>query len=88
MWEAWQLATQWNRRPSEIYGITEPLAAWNFDRAVMYFGTSVEADIKIATEKAKTNKAARSKAQQVLNKWLAEPGETAGRFRDPAAMKG
>lgn len=82
MWEAWQLATQWNRRPSELYGIQEPLAAFNFDKAVMIFGTSVEADIQASTEKAKTPKAARSKAQQVLNKWLAEPGAP-GQFRDP-----
>lgn len=86
MWEAWQQATQWKKRPSEIYGITEPLAAYNFDRAVMYFGTSVEADIKTQTEKVKTTKAAKAKAQQVLNKWLSEPGSP-GKFRDPAANR-
>lgn len=84
MWEAWQLANQWGTRPSELYGIREELAAHNFDRAVMYFGTNVEAEMHAAAEKGKTSKAARQKAQQVLNKWLVEPGETP-RFRDPAA---
>lgn len=52
----------------------------------MYFGTAVEADITASTEKSKTTKAARQKAQQVLNKWLTEPGAP-GQFRDPAAAR-
>jgi hypothetical protein len=85
LWEAWQLANQWGTRPSELYGITEALAAHNFDRAVMYFGSHVEAEMHEAAEKAKTNKAAKQKAQQVLNRWLAEEGDGIPRFRDPAA---
>lgn len=86
MWEAWQLATQWQTRPSELYDIREPLAAHNFDRAVMYFGTTVEAEMNAAAEKGKTTKAARQKAQMVLNKWLVEPGDDP-KFRDPAAQR-
>lgn len=52
----------------------------------MYFGTTVEAEMNAAAEKAKTTKAARQKAQVVLNKWLAEPGEKQ-QFRDPAAAR-
>lgn len=81
MWEAWQLSNQWKKTPSSLYGIQDPLAAHNFDKAVMYFGTAVEADINQATEKAKDSKRANSKAQAVLEKWLSE-GDT-GRFRDP-----
>lgn len=84
MWEAWSLATQWQTRPSELYGIRDQLAAHNFDRAVMHFGKHVEAEMRTAAEKAKTDKAARQKAQQVLNKYLAEPG-TGPQFRDPMA---
>lgn len=80
------MANQWKARPSDLYGITEPLAAHNFDRAVMYFGTNVEAAMHEASEKAKTSKAAQQKAQMVLNKWLLEPGERQ-QFRDPAASR-
>ena len=40
--------------------------------------------MQAAAEKAKTNKAARSKAQQVLNRYLADPSE-GPKFRDPMA---
>ena len=81
MWEAWTLSRAWRVRPSELYGIEEPLARLNFDRAVNYFGSSVEAEMHQAAEKAKTNKAARQKAQQVLNRYIST-GQ--GQFRDPA----
>jgi len=42
----------------------------------------VEARIKIATQEAKTNKEAQSKAVQELAKWVRDPD--APRFRDPA----
>lgn len=84
MWEAWSLATQWNTRPSELYGIREELAAYNFDRAVMHFGKHVEAEMHAAAEKAKTGKAATAKAQQVLNKYLTDPAK-GPQFRDPMA---
>jgi len=48
----------------------------------MYFGKHVEAEMHTAAEKGKTNKAARQKAQQVLNKYLADPAQ-GPQFRDP-----
>lgn len=50
----------------------------------MHFGKHVEAEMQAAAEKAKTNKAARQKAQQVLNKYLSEGGP---QFRDPTAAR-
>lgn len=81
MWEAWQLSNQWKKAPSSVYGIQDPLAAHNFDKAVMYFGTAVEADINKATEKAKDSNSSNSKAQAVLKKWLSDG--SANQFRDP-----
>jgi hypothetical protein len=77
------LSKAWRTRPSEIYEIEEPLAALNFDRAVNYFGSRVEAEMEEAAEKAKTQKIARSKSLSVLNRYLEPAGQ---QFRDPAAL--
>ncbi len=73
--------------PSNLLHLTDEVTAWCFDRAVFHFGTSVEADIKAATEKCKDSKTANRKAEQVLRKWTSEPGKTAGRFRDPLSQR-
>lgn len=73
-------------RPSELYGIHDELAAYCFDRAVVAFGSSVEADIKEEAEDAKDKSQAKRKAQMRLNTWLRDDTEVAAttqRFRDP-----
>ena len=73
MYEAWTMAKTWNRRPSEIYCITNEVAAYHLDRAVMLFGLSLEADLDKATKNAKNRKEAERKAALVLDRWLREP---------------
>lgn len=81
MWEAWNLAKAYHRRPSEIYGIRDEVAAWCFDRAVFMFGSEVEADVREAVDGAKNKQQATARQQRAMAKWLG--GEQ--RFRDPAA---
>jgi len=47
------------------------------------FGVLVEADISSAVDNAKNQKAANTAAQRALMKWIREPGDTTGLFRDP-----
>lgn len=86
LWESWVLAKTLGNRPSEIYFITDELAAWSFDRAVTTFGLAVEAAIEKATLKCKTTDEANRKAKRELDKWLREPDE-GPKFRDPAAER-
>lgn len=72
-------------RPSSLVSVSNPVVAFMLDRAVTRFGEELEAAVREATDGAKTNSAAKSKAQRVMNKWLAAEG-SAGRFRDPAAQ--
>lgn len=91
LWAAWTLASKWQTRPSDLYGIHDEFAAFCFDRAVTAFGMAVEDDIRQGTRKAKTDDAAQRKATLILNKWLTMPVEEGERnmqgerkFRDPA----
>lgn len=72
-------------RPSQIYFIHDEVTAWCFDRAVMAFGTAVDADVDEAIHKSKNTNAAKANAQRTLRKWLSKKGDTRGMFRDPAA---
>ncbi len=87
LWETYSQAKAWKLPPSKLFNLQDDVTAWCFDRAVFHFGTSVEADIRNATDKCKDAKSANRKAEQVIRKWISEPGDTAGRFRDPLVDK-
>lgn len=75
--------------PSDLYGLTDPLQRFYFNRAIWIFGTNVENDLdevdNKSTGKKVSQKALASKKQMVLNKWLPpKDGNTRGRFKDPA----
>jgi hypothetical protein len=72
-------------RPSELYGITDTLHAFYFDRAVATFGLAVEADLTDAAEEAKTASSAKRKQDMRLAKWLREP-DAVQKFKDPAEV--
>jgi hypothetical protein len=83
------MASTLHVRPSELLGVsgTEPRALF-LDRAVMYFGRTVEADQE-AAEKRLPKKASegmrQSVRQRVLDQYLGIDSATVpGRFRDPA----
>lgn len=66
-----------------MYGITDPLAAFCFDRAVTLFGQDVDNEISTATRAAKNEEQATQLATAVLRRRLS--GEVVGSgFRDPA----
>lgn len=80
VWEAWQLSKAYVVRPSELYGMTHPVQAFFFDRAVWVFGTTLESDLEKAGAKAKKPKQAEQARMRVLQKWL---GTEAIGFQQP-----
>lgn len=81
-----------HQRPSALLGLVstgvpdhDAQRAFFLDRAVFLFGSALEEALEVAGEKSKTKKGREAKVAMELSKWLAEPGETRGRFRDPAA---
>jgi hypothetical protein len=89
------MAKEFRKRPSEIVNITDPLVAYQFDRAVMYFGQAYEADIEDATRDSKSQSQAQRSAQVVVDRWLRDdevdmpreqPEKPAKQFRDPAEI--
>jgi hypothetical protein len=70
MWEAWTLSRQLSCRPSELYGITDDLQRYCFDKSVIVFGNFIEGEMKDAAEGSKDQKKAEAKARAVLYKYL------------------
>lgn len=81
LWEAWKLAKAYRTRPSSLYGITDEVAAWCFDRAVFLFGTELEAELRDATDGAKNKQQSAARQQRVMAKWLGGKVQ----YKDPAA---
>jgi hypothetical protein len=81
LWEAWTLSRAFGKRPSELYGINDEIAAWCFDRAVHLFGTSLEADLEKARGSAKNQFQMTTRTQAVFRRWLG----IEQKFKDPLA---
>jgi hypothetical protein len=84
------MSNQWKIPPSELYSITDPLAAYYFNRAVMYFGSAYEVDVEDAVEGARGREQARRAVDTVNSRWLADDGEEdtpqleeTPKYRDP-----
>jgi hypothetical protein len=75
----YQLGKALGVRPSELLGVDDPYAAFCLDRAVIYFGSTLDAALAKAEGESKNAKQAASKQQMVLNKYLG-----IRKFRDPA----
>lgn len=85
LWQAYQLAKDLRCRPSELYGLTDTVQAFCFDRAVVIFGSALSAAMDNA--KGKTDKAVQASRRKIFKKWIPEATDSAGpkkRFRDPA----
>jgi hypothetical protein len=67
-------------RPSELLGVSDPLAAFSLDRAVIYWGSTVDEALQNAEAEANNPKAAATKRAMVMNRYLGIQ-----KFRDPAA---
>lgn len=83
MWEAWKMAKAYHRRPSELYGVTDEVGAWCFDRAVFLFGSELESELKEAAEGASSKGQSLQRQQRVMARWFGQQ-----RFRDPASSSG
>lgn len=81
------MSKQYKRSPAELYFIKDEVAAWCFNRAVMTFGITLDNELEAAGQKAKSERGAKQRRTNILNKWMTMPGEESkGRFADPAAM--
>lgn len=76
----YQLAKALGVRPSELLRVSDELAAFHLDRAVTYFGSTVDGELSKAESEARNEKAAAGKQQMVLNRYLGIQ-----KFRDPAS---
>jgi hypothetical protein len=84
------MAKTWNRLPSDIYGISHPVTAWCFDRAVTYFGTQLQEDLEEhnGIETSKEERKAKIAVERRLAEWLGDQAELPfekRKFRDPVA---
>lgn len=93
---AWTLSKTWKQRPSEIYRLDDEYAAYCFDKAIMSWGLSYEADLNDASGSAKTTAEAKRKMAEVQRRWLADEieapapsapddGTAVSKFKDPAS---
>jgi hypothetical protein len=73
------MAKLYKETPSELLNITDPIERFCLNRAIHYFGSSLENELNSVNEK--TAKASEQKRQRILQKWI--PEASAG-FRDPA----
>ena len=80
LWEAWVLSQKLQKKPSEIYFISDELTAYSFDKAVVSFGIEVEADLDEHTKNEKKTEAIERKREQRFSLWMNEKQM----FRDPA----
>lgn len=85
LWEAHQLSKKYRVRASELYGVTDELTAWSFDRAVATFAGALENRLHEVSEDSKNRKTAQAKVKRELQKWLSSADTKAakGVYRDP-----
>jgi hypothetical protein len=76
------MAKTYKTRPSNLYDIQDPVAAWSFDRAVFLFGSTLEREIETAGAGAKNPRQANVRRQRVLAKWLG----IQVKYADPATV--
>lgn len=55
MWGAWQSLKTYHRRPSVDMDVTDSIAAWSVDGAVLWFGVTIENALH-ETQEVKTGK--------------------------------
>lgn len=91
------MAQEFHCLPSDIVGVSHPVQAFFFNRAVSTFGWTVEEELEKATQtggKGRTSgqKIAEQKRRAKLKQWLRDPDEITKaaaatkerKFRDPA----
>jgi hypothetical protein len=77
---AWSMSKSLRCRPSEVYSIQSPLAAYCFDSAVTRWGNALEVAMTEAGDAEKDGKKAQRARERVLRRFVPETA----RYRDPA----
>lgn len=76
------MARSLRTRPSEVYKISDELAAYCFDRAVQTFGDALAAELQ--SVEGKNKREIERKRQRILSKWIPESKASGvSQFRDP-----
>lgn len=82
MWEQYNLAIAWSKRPSEMLAIYDPWVAYCVDSTVFTFGRTLENHLESINEK--TEKATLRKRERELSKWLGVKQQ----YRNPTVASG
>lgn len=77
---AWSMSRTLGCRPSQVYSIQSPLAAYCFDSAVTRWGNALEADLRRAGDEEKDSKKALRAQERVMRRYV----PSTARYRDPA----
>lgn len=83
--EIYNRAKTFGTNPAALLGISHPMVAYCFDRAVWHLNTTMEADIQEHSKKAKGKNGAERAANRRTQLWLKD-GTTPQKFADPMAM--
>jgi hypothetical protein len=75
------MSNAYHTPPSKLYGITHPVTAFYFDRAVWVFGSTMDADLEESTKNVKKNREAAIERRVGL--WMDDEGTGKGRFAAP-----
>lgn len=71
VWQAWLLSKATGTRPCDLYVIDGEFRRFCFDRAIVTFGTALEAELDGVS--GKTEKAREVKRSRMLDRWLDRP---------------
>ena len=86
MWRAYQLAKEWQCRPSEILDIEDPVQAYCVDSAVSLFGSQLQHELEHV--KGKSDQAQAANRRRILEKWIPDTKASKKKsFKDPARAK-
>lgn len=92
-WQTWSQSKTYHKLPSDLLGVTDPLARYYFDRGIYWFGRFVEGEMDTAEKiagKGKRNAEPfiASARQRTFNKLMGIKDSTAGfkKVKNPNAM--
>lgn len=89
LWELYQLTKHYRCRASELMAIEDPIVAYQFDRAVFFFGNTLSSELEAVEGKEKSE--IEGKRLRVLQRWIPKAVDASGkatselRFADPAS---
>ena len=82
LWQLFNLSQTYRVLPSELLGLTNTHAAWQVNRSVAVFGTSLKAELDEV--EGKNKREIKRKRDQVLARWFPE-ARSEKKFKDPGS---